>query len=82
MPLDLILRFRCDEPGCGMELNLVGVADVDAFPFVFQDLVGVKQPPKGWTVTGTDARCPDHASRIHRADAARALASVPRGRGN
>jgi len=62
VPLQLLIRFVCDE--CGLEYSLVGTASVDKFPFAFQDMVGVKKPPKGWTVEDTDARCPEHAHRV------------------
>ncbi len=68
MPLDLLIRFRCDE--CGLEYSLVGTANVDQFPFTFTDLVGVKAPPKGWEVSGVVAKCPQHSQRVK-------LASMP-----
>jgi hypothetical protein len=59
MPLRFVISFVCNR--CGTEHNAPLIVNVQQFPAAVQ--LGVKQPPPGWTVQGTEARCPEH-SRI------------------
>lgn len=73
MPLQLVIRFVCDD--CALEFSLVGTCNVDHFPFVVQ-APGVKQPPEGWSVDGTECKCPTHASRVKLANAPALIAAL------
>jgi len=55
MPLDVIMRSRCDQ--CGVEHSKVVSLEVKGFPVILKEF-GLKAAPAGWSIVGTTAICP------------------------
>ncbi len=68
MPIDFIIRWRCDEQKCGEHNELGHVTEPKQMPLIIEHF-GIKEPPPGWSCDTDDGQvyCPRHATRLVKA---------------
>ena len=63
MPLDFIVRFRCDQPDCCESNEMGHVTAPQQMPVVVEHF-GIKEQPPGWGLSDGKVYCPQHATRL------------------
>jgi hypothetical protein len=80
MPLDFIIRFRCDNVGCGEENTMIHIVEPKQMPVLVEHF-GIKDAPPGWSINEGKTYCAEHGTRLVKPSAL-SLSAIAGGRRN